>query len=119
MRVKRGTTIKARHKRILARAKGFRGVRGNHIKAAKEALLHAGQHAYNDRRRKKRTNRALWITRLSASVRAEGLSYSQFMDGMKKGQVGLDRKVLSEIAATDSVTFTAIIAHVRPHITAQ
>lgn len=113
MRVKRGTTIKQRHKRILARAKGMRAARGNHIKAAKEALMHAGQHAYNDRRLKKRTNRALWITRLSAAVRGEGLQYSRFIDGLKKSNVQLDRKVLSEIAVADKATFKAIVEKVQ------
>ena len=113
MRVKRGTTVKARHKRILARAKGMRAARGGHIKAAKEALLHAGAHAYTDRRRKKRVNRALWITRLSAAVRQEGMSYSSFIASLKAGNVELDRKVLSEIAATDAATFKQIVEQVK------
>ncbi len=113
MRVKRGTTVKKRHKKILERAKGFRSVRGTNIKAAKEALLHAGQHAYNDRRRKKRTSRALWITRLSAATRQEGIPYSRFIDGLKKANIELDRKVLSEIAATDQTTFSVIIAQTK------
>jgi large subunit ribosomal protein L20 len=113
MRVKRGTTVKARHKRILARAKGMRAARGNHIKAAKEALLHAGAHAYTDRRRKKRVNRALWITRLSAAVRSQGMPYNQFIAGLKAKNISLDRKVLSEIAATDAATFTKIVAEVK------
>lgn len=109
MRVKRGTTTKLKHKRILARAKGMRAARGNHVKAAKEALMHAGQHAYNDRRLKKRTNRSLWITRLSAAVRAEGVPYNQFVAGLKRTNIELDRKVLSEIAIADKATFSAII----------
>jgi large subunit ribosomal protein L20 len=109
MRVKRGTTVKAKHKRILAQTKGMRAARGNHIKAAKEALMHAGQHAYNDRRLKKRTTRGLWITRLSAAVRAEGLQYSRFIAGLKKTNITLDRKVMSEIAIADKATFSAII----------
>lgn len=113
MRVKKGVTAKQRHKRILARAKGFRAARGNHIKAAKEALLHAGQHAYVDRRLKKRTNRALWITRLSAAARQEGLAYSRLIAGLKSANIGLDRKVLSEIAALDRQTFAAITSHIK------
>lgn len=113
MRVKRGVTAKKRHNRILARVKGFRASRGSHIKAAKEALLHAGAHAYVDRRLKKRTNRALWITRLSAAARQEGMAYSRFIAGLKSANVGLDRKVLSEIAATDRPTFTAIVTHIK------
>jgi large subunit ribosomal protein L20 len=113
MRVKRGTTVKARHKRILARAKGMRAARGGHIKAAKEALLHAGAHAYVDRRRKKRTQRALWITRLSAAVRQEGVAYSVFIANLKAHRVELDRKVLSEIAATDAPTFKQIVEQVK------
>jgi large subunit ribosomal protein L20 len=109
MRVKRGTTVKARHKRILARAKGMRAARGSHVKAAKEALMHAGQHAYNDRRLKKRTNRSLWITRLSAAVRAEGVQYSRFVAGLKQANIGLDRKVMSEIAIADKATFAEIV----------
>lgn len=113
MRVKRGVTAKQRHNRILSRVKGFRASRGSHIKAAKEALLHAGAHAYVDRRLKKRTNRALWITRLSAAARQEGMAYSRFIAGLKSANVGLDRKVLSEIAATDRPTFTAIVSHIK------
>jgi large subunit ribosomal protein L20 len=113
MRVKRGTTVKARHKRILARAKGMRASRGGHVKAAKEALLHAGAHAYTDRRLKKRTNRSLWIVRLSAAVRQEGMAYNQLISGMKSRGITLDRKVLSEIAATDAPTFTKIVAGLR------
>ena len=113
MRVKRGTTVKAKHKRILARTKGMRAARGNHIKAAKEALMHAGQHAYNDRRLKKRTTRALWITRLSAAVRAEGMQYSRFIAGLKQANITLDRKVMSEIAIADKATFTAIVKKVQ------
>lgn len=113
MRVKRGTTVKKRHKKILDQAKGYRSVRGSNIKAAKEALLHAGQHAYNDRRRKKRVIRALWITRLSAAVRQEGLAYSRFIAGLKSADINLDRKVLSEIAATDQATFNKIVAEVK------
>jgi large subunit ribosomal protein L20 len=109
MRVKRGTTTKLKHKRILARAKGMRAARGNHVKAAKEALLHAVTHAYNDRRLKKRTFRALWITRLSAAVRGEGLQYSRFIAGLKTANISLDRKVMSEIAIADKETFKAII----------
>lgn len=113
MRVKRGVTAKQRHKRILERAKGFRASRGSHVKAAKEALLHAGKHAYVDRRLKKRTNRALWITRLSAAARQNDMPYSRFVAGLKSANVALDRKVLSEIAATDSKTFTTIVSHIK------
>jgi large subunit ribosomal protein L20 len=91
----------------------MRAARGGHIKAAKEALLHAGAHAYTDRRRKKRTNRALWITRLSAAVRQEGMSYSSFIASLKAGNIALDRKVLSEIAATDATTFKQIVEQVK------
>lgn len=113
MRVKSGVTAKQRHKKILARAKGFRAARGSHVKAAKEALLHAGHHAYVGRRLKKRTNRALWITRLSAAARQEGLSYSRFIAGLKSANIDLDRKVLSEIAATDRQTFTMIANQIK------
>ena len=109
MRVKRGVTAKQRHKRILERAKGFGASRSSHVKAAKEALLHAGKHAYVDRRLKKRTNRALWITRLSAAARQNDMPYSRFVAGLKSANVALDRKVLSDIAVFDKPAFTKLV----------
>src|ERR1700712_200722 len=112
-RVKRGTTTKARHKRILEQAKGYYGRRKNTIRIAKQAVEKAGQYAYRDRKVKKRSFRALWIQRINAAVRAEGLTYGQFMHGLKLAGVDLDRKVLADIAMHEGEAFGAIIAQVR------
>jgi large subunit ribosomal protein L20 len=90
-RVKRGVTAHAAHKKVIKRAKGFRGRRGNVFRIANEAVMRAGQYAYRDRRRKKRDFRSLWIVRINAAVREHGLSYSAFMNGLKKAQVEVDR----------------------------
>ena len=108
-RVKRGVTAHARHKKILALAKGFRGRRGNVFRIAKQAVMKAGQYAYRDRRAKKRVFRQLWIARINAAARANGLTYSQFINGLNKAQIGLDRKVLADIAVHDEVAFAAIV----------
>ena len=108
-RVKRGVTAKARHKKVLAAAKGFRGRRGNVFKIAKQAVMKAGQYAYRDRRNKKRDFRALWITRINAACRLEGVSYSRFMAGLKKGSIEIDRKVLADLAVFDKPAFTRIV----------
>ena len=104
-RVKRGVTARARHKKVLALAKGFRGRRGNVFRIAKEAVMKAGQYAYRDRRNKKRVFRALWIARINAAVRELGMTYSGFMSGLKKASIEIDRKVLAEIAVHDSAAF--------------
>ena len=109
-RVKRGTTTKAKHKRILDQAKGYYGRRKNTIRIARQAVEKAGQYAYRDRKVKKRTFRGLWIQRINAGVRAEGLTYSQFMHGLKLAGVELDRKVLADIAMHEGEAFSAIIA---------
>ncbi|MGH8620055.1 MAG: 50S ribosomal protein L20, partial [Burkholderiales bacterium] len=96
-RVKRGVTAHAAHKKVIKRAKGFRGRRGNVFRIANEAVMRAGQYAYRDRRRKKRDFRSLWIVRINAAVRELGLSYSTFMNGLKKAQVEVDRKVLADL----------------------
>jgi large subunit ribosomal protein L20 len=93
-RVKRGVTARARHKKILVLAKGFRGRRKNVFRIAKEAVMRAGQYAYRDRRTKKRVFRQLWIARINAATRGLGVTYSKFMAGLKKAGVGIDRKVL-------------------------
>jgi large subunit ribosomal protein L20 len=108
-RVKRGTTTKAKHNRILDAAKGYYGRRKNTIRIARQAVEKAGQYAYRDRKVKKRTFRGLWIQRINAGVRAEGLTYSQFMHGLKLAGVELDRKVLADIAMHEEAAFTAII----------
>jgi large subunit ribosomal protein L20 len=112
-RVKRGTTTKARHKRLLEQAKGYYGRRKNTIRIARQAVEKAGQYAYRDRKVKKRSFRALWIQRINAAVRAEGLTYGQFMHGLKLAGVDLDRKVLADLAMHEGGAFSAIIAQAR------
>jgi large subunit ribosomal protein L20 len=112
-RVKRGTTTKAKHKRILDQAKGYYGRRKNTIRIARQAVEKAGQYAYRDRKVKKRSFRALWIQRINAGVRAEGLTYSQFMHGCKLAGIELDRKVLADIAMHEGEAFTAIVAQAK------
>jgi len=102
-RVKRGVTARARHKKVLDQAKGYRGRRKNVYRIAKEAVMRAGQYAYRDRRNKKRDFRALWITRINAGARQNGLSYSRFISGLKAAGVDLDRKVLADIAVHDEL----------------
>jgi large subunit ribosomal protein L20 len=118
-RVKRGTTTKARHKRILEQAKGYYGRRKNTIRIAKQAVEKAGQYAYRDRKVKKRSFRALWIQRINAAVRAEGLTYGQFMHGLKLAGVDLDRKVLADLAMHEGGAFSAIIAQAQAALPAQ
>jgi len=108
-RVKRGVTARASHKKVLARAKGFRGRRNNVFRIANEAVMRAGQYAYRDRRNKKRDFRSLWITRINAAVREHGLSYSVFMNGLKKAAIAVDRKVLADIAVMDKPAFTKFV----------
>jgi large subunit ribosomal protein L20 len=112
-RVKRGVTARARHKKVLDQAKGFRGRRKNVFRIAKQAVMKAGQYAYRDRRARKREFRALWITRINAAVRELGMSYSVFMNGMKKASIDIDRKVLAEMAVHDSAAFGKIVEAVR------
>ena len=108
-RVKRGVTARAAHKKVIARAKGFRGRRNNVFRVANEAVMRAGQYAYRDRRNKKRDFRSLWITRINAAVREHGLSYSVFMNGLKKAAIVVDRKVLADIAVMDKPAFTKFV----------
>ena len=108
-RVKRGVTARARHKKILDLAKGYRGRRGNVYRVAKEAVMKAGQYAYRDRRNKKREIRRLWIVRINAAARINGMSYSVFMNGLKKASIELDRKVLSDMAINDPAGFTQLV----------
>ena len=112
-RVKRGVTAHAKHKKVLKAAKGYYGRRKNTIRVAKQAVEKAGQYAYRDRKVKKRTFRGLWIQRINAGVRAEGLTYSQFMHGLKLAGVELDRKVLADIAMHEGEAFSAIIAQAK------
>ncbi len=112
-RVKRGVTARARHKKILALAKGFRGRRNNVFRVAKQAVMRAGQYAYRDRRNRKRVFRALWITRINAACRQHGISYSRFMNGLKKAEVDMDRKVLADLAVFDKAGFGAVVARAK------
>jgi large subunit ribosomal protein L20 len=112
-RVKRGVTGHAKHKKVLKAAKGYYGRRKNTIRIAKQAVEKAGQYAFRDRKRRKRTFRALWIQRLNAAVREFGLTYSRFIDGLGKAGVTIDRKVLSDLAINEPAAFQAIVEKVK------
>ncbi|WP_028312860.1 50S ribosomal protein L20 [Derxia gummosa] len=112
-RVKRGVTARARHKKVIDAAKGYRGRRKNVFRIAKQAVMRAGQYAYRDRRNKKRVFRALWIARINAAVREHGITYSVFINGLNKTGIGLDRKVLSDMAITDKPGFAALVGQVK------
>jgi large subunit ribosomal protein L20 len=116
-RVKRGVTAKARHKKILNQSKGYRGRRGNVYRIAKEAVMKAGQYQYRDRRNKKREFRALWIARINAAVRELGMSYSVFMNGLKKASIDIDRKVLADLAVHDKTAFNKIAEQAKASLT--
>jgi large subunit ribosomal protein L20 len=107
-RVKRGVTARARHKKVLKQAKGYYGARSRVYRVAKQAVIKAGQYAYRDRRQRKRQFRALWIVRINAAARECGLSYSRFMDGLKKASVEIDRKVLADLAVRDKEAFAEL-----------
>ncbi len=115
-RVKRGVTARARHKKILALAKGYRGRRKNVYRIAKQAVMKAGQYAYRDRRTRKRVFRALWIARINAASRGLGITYSRFMAGMKQAAIDIDRKMLAELAVNDPAAFGAIVAKVKAQL---
>jgi large subunit ribosomal protein L20 len=104
-RVKRGVTARARHRKVISQAKGYRGRSKNVFRVATQAVTRAGQYAYRDRRQKKRDFRSLWIIRINAGARAFGLSYSRFMSGLRKAQVDVDRKVLADLAVNDRPAF--------------
>ncbi|WP_407965560.1 50S ribosomal protein L20 [Bartonella sp. C271] len=108
-RVKRGVIAHAKHKKVLKQAEGFYGRRKNTIRAAKAAVDRSKQYAYRDRKNRKRTFRALWIQRINAAVRIEGLTYGRFIDGLSKAGIEIDRKILSDIAIYDPVVFTALV----------
>jgi large subunit ribosomal protein L20 len=107
-RVKRGVTARARHKKVLDAAKGFRGRRSTVYRIAKEAVMKAGQYQYRDRRARKRQFRALWIARINAGARELGMKYSTLMNGLKKASIEVDRKVLSDLAVFDKPAFAAL-----------
>ena len=117
-RVKRGVTARARHKKVFALSKGFTLRRNNVYRVAKQAVMRAGQYAYRDRRNKKRVFRRLWIARINAGARANGMNYSQFMNGLKKANIEIDRKVLSELAINDKAAFKAIADQARAALNA-
>ncbi len=108
-RVKRGVTAHARHKKVLDKAKGYRGARSKVFRVAKQAVTKAGQYAYRDRKQRKRQFRALWIARINAAARENGMSYSVFMNGLKKASIDIDRKVLADIAVFDKPAFSALV----------
>lgn len=107
-RVKRGVQARARHKKVLDKAKGYYGARRKVYRVAKQAVIKAGQYAYRDRRQRKRQFRALWIARINAEARENGLSYSRFINGLSKADIEIDRKVLADLAVYDKAAFTAL-----------
>ncbi|MBI1425254.1 MAG: 50S ribosomal protein L20 [Gammaproteobacteria bacterium] len=107
-RVKRGVTAHAKHKKVIQKAKGYRGRRKNVYRVATQAVTKAGQYAFRDRRQRKRQFRVLWIARINAAARECGLSYSRFMNGLKKAAIEIDRKVLADIAVHDKAGFAAL-----------
>ncbi|GMG88428.1 50S ribosomal protein L20 [Biformimicrobium ophioploci] len=108
-RVKRGVEARRRHKKILKQAKGYYGARSRVFRVAKQAVIKAGQYAFRDRRVKKRNFRQLWITRINAQSRQEGLSYSRLIAGLKKAEIALDRRVLADLAVHDKAAFAAVV----------
>jgi large subunit ribosomal protein L20 len=112
-RIKRGVTTRAKHKRLLVQAKGYYGRRKNTIRIARQAVEKAGQYAYRDRKVKKRSFRALWIQRINAAVRAEGLTYGEFIHALKLANIDLDRKVLADIAMQEGEAFKGVIAQAK------
>lgn len=117
-RVKRSVVARARHKKVLKKAKGYYGARRKVYRVAKQAVIKAGQYAYRDRRQRKREFRALWITRINAAARANGLSYSRLMNGLKKADIEVDRKVLADIAVHDPEAFAAIAEQAKASLAA-
>ena len=115
-RVKRGVTARARHKKVLKKAKGYYGARSRVFRAAKQAVIKAGQYAFRDRRQRKRQFRALWIIRVNAAARINGLSYSRFIAGLKLANIEIDRKILADLAVHDKPAFAAIAEKVKAAI---
>lgn len=117
-RVKRGVVARRSHKKVLKAAKGYYGARSRIFRVAKQAVIKAGQYAYRDRRVKKRSFRALWITRINAQARAEGMSYSRLVAGLKKANVSLDRRVLADLAIHDKSAFSVIVSKAKDALAA-
>ena len=117
-RVKRGVTAHRRHKKILKQAKGYYGARSRVFRVAKQAVTKAGQYAYRDRRQRKRQFRVLWITRINAQSRANGMTYSRLINGLKRADIGLDRRVLADLAVHDKEAFAAVVERARTALAA-
>jgi len=117
-RVKRGVTARKRHKKILKQAKGYYGARSRVYRVAKQAVIKAGQYAYRDRRQRKRQFRALWIARINAATRLNDMSYSRFINGMKKANITIDRKVLADIAVFDKDVFAQLVTKAKDALAA-
>ena len=117
-RVKRGVTAHAKHKKVINQAKGYSGRRKNVYRVAKQAVTKAGQYAYRDRRQRKRQFRALWITRINAAARENGMSYSRLINGLNKASIEVDRKVLADLAVFDKVAFAALAEQARASLAA-
>jgi len=115
-RVKRGVVARRRHRKVLQRAKGYYGARRKVFRVAKQAVIKAGQYAYRDRRQRKRDFRSLWIQRINAAAREQGLSYSRFINGLKKAEIGIDRKMLAELAVNDKTAFKALADKARAQL---
>jgi len=117
-RVKRGVTAGRRHKKVLNKAKGYYNARRKIYRVAKQAVIKAGQYAYRDRRQKKRVFRSIWITRINAGARQHGLSYSRLINGLSRASIGLDRKVLAELAVNDKAAFATIVGQAKAALAA-
>ena len=115
-RVKRGVTARAKHKKVIEQAKGYSGRRKNVFRVATEAVTKAGQYAYRDRKQRKRQFRALWIARINAGARTNGLSYSRFINGLKNASIEIDRKVLADLAVFDKAAFTALAEQAKANL---
>ena len=117
-RVKRGVTARARHNKVLSRAKGYRGARKNVFRVANQAVMKADQYAYRDRRQRKRQFRTLWIVRINAAARVHELSYSRLIDGLNRANIELDRKVLADMAVNDEAAFAAMAGRAKAALAA-
>ena len=117
-RVKRSVTARSRHKKVLTAAKGYRGARSRTFRIAKQAVTKAGQYAYRDRRQRKRQFRALWIARINAAARLSGLSYSRLIDGLNKGDIEVDRKILADLAINEPEAFSALAETAKANLSA-
>ena len=112
-RVKRGVAAKKRHKKVLEQAKGYYGNKSRSFRAANEQVMHSGQYAFRDRRARKGDFRALWIARINAAARAEGMTYNRFISGLRQAGIQVDRKVLADIAVTDPRAFASLVSSAR------